>query len=33
MRCECGDVERKIQLPIQQFAEHAENVLEWARSA
>lgn len=33
IRCACGDVERKIQLPIQQFAEHAESVLGWTRSA
>lgn len=33
MRCECGHIAQTIEMPIDEFAERAEEVLQWGRSA
>ncbi len=33
MRCACGRVERKIDVSVDEFAEHAERILSWKRPA
>jgi hypothetical protein len=33
MRCECGRVARKIDMPADEFAGHAETALERTRTA
>jgi hypothetical protein len=33
MRCECGRVAQKLEIPLREFADHARNVLGWRMSA